>query len=54
MLRLTKKQEESKGKKEITLEMLQPSRYKPDDLDQMAEETKFSKRECSSLQIKRH
>ena len=31
-------------KKEITLEMLQPSRYKPNDLEQMAEDTKFTKR----------
>ena len=32
-------------KKELTLDMLQPSRYKPNDLEQMAEETKFSKSE---------
>ena len=44
MLRFTRKQEEEK-KKEITLDMLQPSRYKPNDLEQMAEDTKFSKRE---------
>ena len=30
-------------KKELTLDMLQPSRYKPNDLEQMAEDTKFSK-----------
>lgn len=30
-------------KKEITLDMLQPSRYKPNDLEQMAEDTKFTK-----------
>jgi len=32
-------------KKDITLDMLQPSRYKPSDLERMAQETKFSKRE---------
>ena len=43
LLKLTKKEEEVK-KKEITLDMLQPSRYKPNDLEQMAEDTKFTKR----------
>ena len=44
MLKFTKKQVEVR-KKDITLDMLQPSRYKPNDLDQMAQDTKFSKRE---------
>ena len=43
LLKLTKKEEMEK-KKELTLDMLQPSRYKPNDLEQMAEDTKFSKR----------
>ena len=38
-----RKKEEMEKKKELTLDMLQPSRYKPNDLEQMAEETKFSK-----------
>ena len=42
-MKLTKKEEMEK-KKELTLDMLQPSRYKPNDLEQMAEDTKFSKR----------
>ena len=41
-MKLTKKEEMEK-KKELTLDMLQPSRYKPNDLEQMAEDTKFSK-----------
>ena len=48
LLKLTKKEEEVK-KKEITLDMLQPSRYKPNDLEQMAEDTKFTKREVRAL-----
>lgn len=46
MQRVTKKQDEDK-KKEITLDMLQPSRYKPNDLQQMADDTKFTKSESS-------
>ena len=42
LLKLTKKEEMEK-KKELTLDMLQPSRYKPNDLEQMAEDTKFTK-----------
>ena len=42
ILKLRKK-EEMAQKKELTLDMLQPSRYKPNDLEQMAEETKFTK-----------
>ncbi|CAB4068350.1 unnamed protein product [Lepeophtheirus salmonis] len=42
IVKLTKKQSEVK-KKDLTLDMFQPSRYKPNDLDQMAEDTKFSK-----------
>merc|ERR1711988_1329243 len=48
LLKLRKKEEMEK-KKELTLDMLQPSRYKPNDLEQMAEETKFSKREVRAL-----
>ena len=44
MLKFSKKQEEESKKREITLDMLQPSRYKPNNLQQMADETKFSKR----------
>jgi hypothetical protein len=44
LLKLTKKEErEEKKKEQVTLDMMQPSRYKPNDLEQMAEETKFSK-----------
>lgn len=51
LLKITKRNElELEKKKEaVTLEMLQPSRYKPNDLEQMAEETKFTKREVRSL-----
>ena len=52
MHRVTKKQEEEK-KKEITLDMLQPSRYKPNDLQQMAEDTKFTKRKSNFWLIDR-
>jgi len=38
-----KKNAERKKKKNVTIEMLQPSRYKPSDLNQMAEQTKFTK-----------
>ncbi|XP_040572763.1 neuronal calcium sensor 1 isoform X2 [Lepeophtheirus salmonis] len=48
IVKLTKKQSEVK-KKDLTLDMFQPSRYKPNDLDQMAEDTKFSKREVRCL-----
>jgi len=50
LLKMTKRDPEAaEKKKEITLDMLQPSRYKPNDLEQMAEETKFSKREVRQL-----
>jgi len=51
LLKLTKRDQQELEKKTqaVTLEMLQPSRYKPNDLEQMAEETKFSKREVRSL-----
>jgi len=49
LIKMTKKDPEAEKKKEITLDMLQPSRYKPNDLEQMAEETKFSKREVRAL-----
>ena len=49
--KLTKKEELYEKQKEgITLEMLQPSRYKPNDLEQMAEDTKFSKRMKNPVQ----
>ena len=47
LLKMTKKSPEAEKKKEITLDMLQPSRYKPNDLEQMAEETKFTKRKST-------
>jgi hypothetical protein len=49
MLRFTKKQGEEEKKREITLDMLQPSRYKPNNLQQMADDTKFSKSESSKF-----
>jgi len=49
LLMMRKKKDVEEKKKEITLDMLQPSRYKPNDLEQMAEETKFSKREVRQL-----
>ena len=42
MRKMTKKHDPEK-KKNVTIEMLQPSRYKPSDLNQMAEDTKFTK-----------
>jgi len=39
---MTKKDDPEK-KKNLTIEMLQPSRYKPNNLQQMAEDTKFTK-----------
>jgi hypothetical protein len=42
MRKMTKKHDPEK-KKNVTIEMLQPSRYKPSDLNQMAEDTQFSK-----------
>lgn len=49
LLMMRKKKDVEEKKKEITLDMLQPSRYKPNDLEQMAEETKFTKRQVKSL-----
>jgi hypothetical protein len=43
MLRKVTKKNNPEKKKNVTIEMLQPSRYKPSDLNQMAEDTKFSK-----------
>merc|ERR1712038_1758109 len=37
------------GKKNITLDILQPSRYKPNDLEQMAKDTRFTKEEVRYL-----
>ena len=48
LLKMSKKPEEKK-KKNVTLDMLQPSRYKPNDLEQMANDTKFSKEEVRYL-----
>ena len=42
MRKMTKKADPEK-KKNVTIEMLQPSRYKPSDLNQMAKDTKFTK-----------
>lgn len=49
MLLMMRKKPVEEKKKEITLDMLQPSRYKPNDLEQMAEETKFTKQQVKSL-----
>jgi len=48
LLKITKKQEEKK-KKHVTLDILQPSRYKPNDLEQMAKDTRFTKEEVRYL-----
>jgi len=48
LLKITKKQEEKK-KKNVTLDILQPSRYKPNDLEQMAKDTRFTKEEVRYL-----
>lgn len=48
LLRLTKKKEEKKTKN-VTLDILQPSRYKPNNLEQMAYDTKFTKSEVRYL-----
>jgi len=48
LLKVTKKKEENK-KKNVTLDILQPSRYKPNDLEQMARETRFTKDEVRYL-----
>jgi hypothetical protein len=43
MLRKVTKKKDPEKMKNVTVEMLQPIRYKPTDLNQMAEGTKFSK-----------
>ena len=43
MIRSVTKKNDPEKKKNVTIEMLQPSRYKPSDLNQMAEDTKFTK-----------
>merc|ERR1719510_2465891 len=48
LLKLRKKKEET-SKKHVTLDILQPSRYKPNDLEQMANETRFTKDEVRYL-----
>lgn len=48
LLKITKKKEQT-SKKHVTLDILQPSRYKPNDLEQMANETKFTKDEVRYL-----
>ena len=53
MLLMMRKKKEVEVKKEITLDMLQPSRYKPNDLEQMAEETKFTKRKSTQSRPRR-
>ena len=45
---MTKKKEQTKTKC-VTLDILQPSRYKPNDLEAMANETKFTKDEVRYL-----
>jgi hypothetical protein len=50
MLKLRRK-EETEKKAEMTIDLLQPSRYKPNNLEQMAQETKFSKRESVYLLV---
>jgi len=42
MRKVTKKNDPEK-KKNITIEMFQPNRYKPSDLNKMAQDTKFTK-----------
>ena len=55
LLKLTKRDQQELEKKTqaVTLEMLQPSRYKPNDLEQMAEETKFSKSIIIETRVRR-
>ena len=53
MRKMTKKADPEK-KKNVTIEMLQPSRYKPSDLNQMAEDTKFTKSKLASACQRRH
>lgn len=48
LLKMTKKKEQTKTKC-VTLDILQPSRYKPNDLEAMANETKFTKDEVRYL-----
>jgi len=48
LIKSTKKKEENK-KKNVTLDILQPSRYKPNDLEQMARDTRFTKDEVRYL-----
>ena len=42
LVKLTKRKQQVQ-KKDIYMDILQPSRYKPSDLEQMAEDTKFTK-----------
>lgn len=48
LVKLTKSKQQVK-KKDIYMDILQPSRYKPSDLEQMAEDTKFTKDEVRHL-----
>lgn len=49
LLQFSKRPDSNEKKRDITLDMLQPSRYKPNDLSQMAKETKFTKRKYSFI-----
>jgi len=48
LVKLTKRKQQVQ-KKDIYMDILQPSRYKPSDLEQMAEDTKFTKDEVRHL-----
>ena len=43
------KRKQQVQKKDIYMDILQPSRYKPSDLEQMAEDTKFTKGKLKRL-----
>jgi len=47
---MTKKKDHEK-KKIVAVEMLQPIRYKPKNLNKMAEDTKFTKSTVKTLQF---
>ena len=48
LVKLTKRKQQVQ-KKDIYMDILQPSRYKPSDLEQMAEDTKFTKGKLKRL-----
>ena len=49
LVKLTKRKQQVQ-KKDIYMDILQPSRYKPSDLEQMAEDTKFTKGKLKTRQ----